>query len=128
MYRFKLFLILVLLCNTFCSYSQITTKFKKNDYPISETYMSMDNIEKCIYFSSMDWFTVVDCYNDSGKKMFSFNVQYIADKQTTQFVAMSYKDFDDGEYIIVLKGKTRREFVTLRIFDNNTYATLCDTN
>ena len=122
----KIFSILVII---FCVSTSFCQKLQIDDSMIDDkatTYLSLSKCEACIYFSSMDWFKFVDCYNEDGKQMFHANVKKMAKKQTSQFIVLDYSDFEDGEYVIVLrKGKTKM-IATLRIFDAATHVLLCD--
>lgn len=91
-------------------------------------YMSLNVKEKCIYFSSMDWFKTIDCYDEEGNQMFHSNVKKDARKQTSQFIVMKFDDFEDGEYIIILKKNRKEMIATLRIFNNSTDVQLYSTN
>ena len=111
--------IMVIACATYAQ-----TLFNNN----ATAYMSLSINDKRIYFSSMEWFNTVDCYDENGKQIFHTNVKIAAKRQISQFVEMSFDGFEDGDYIIVLRNNKNKMVATLKIFNNSTSVQLYDTN
>jgi len=124
----KIFSVIVITLIVLSSFGQSKETLKDTLNGEATSYMSLSSSENCIYFSSMDWFNVVDCYDENGKQMFHSNVKNDAKKQISQFIVMDYSSFDDGEYTIVLKFHSAKMFATFRVFDNGSCVLLYNNN
>ena len=120
---FGLIIVMLFTLTSFCQTPNDNENILNNK---ATTYMSLSKSENCIYFSSMDWFKIVECYDEGGNLMFHANVKNAAKKQVSQFIVLDYTNFEDGEYVIVLKNNKTKMVATLRIFDDATCIVLYD--
>lgn len=121
----KLIIVIVSLMAIFSSNAQ-TREYKPETSTLA--YVSIGKNDATLYFSSMDWFDVVECRDEEGGLITKINVHREANKQLSQIISISFKDWGDGEYIIVLRHKNEIKTATLRIYDDSSYATLTSTN